>query len=95
MVNNPKTKIENLNLKIENSIIRRGVVIEEGVEIKDSIIMDHVVLKKGCKLNNTIVDSYNIIEKKVVIGKGSKKPYFRAAKDSSGISVVASERADK
>ena len=81
--------------KIENSIIRRGVVIEEGVEIKDSIIMDHVVLKKGCKLNNTIVDSYNIIEKKVVIGKGSKKPYFRAAKDPSGISVVASERADK
>ncbi len=78
--------------KIENSIIRRGVVIEEGVEIKDSIIMDHVVLKKGCKLNNTIVDSYNVIDEKVFIGKGSKKPYFRAAKDSSGISVVASEK---
>ncbi len=78
--------------KIKNSIIRRGVVIEEGVEIKDSIIMDHVVLKKGCKLTNTIVDSYNIIDEKVVIGKGSKKPYFRAAKDPSGISVVASEK---
>ncbi|MEN8263368.1 MAG: glucose-1-phosphate adenylyltransferase [Nitrospirota bacterium] len=78
--------------KIENSIIRRGVVIEEGVEIKDSIIMDHVVLKKGCRLNKAIVDSYNIIEEKIAIGKGSKKPYFRAAKDPSGISVVASEK---
>jgi glucose-1-phosphate adenylyltransferase len=81
--------------KIINSIIRRGVVIEEGVEVKDSIIMDHVMLKKGCRLNKVIVDSYNVIDKKVVIGHGSKKPYFRATTDPSGISVVASERADR
>ena len=78
--------------KIENSIIRRGVVIEDGVEIRDSIIMDHVVLKKGCRLNKAIVDSYNIIDEKVVIDHGSKKLYFRAAADPSGISVVASEK---
>jgi glucose-1-phosphate adenylyltransferase len=78
--------------KIINSVIRRGVVIEEGVEIKDSIIMDCVVLKKGCKLNKVIVDSYNIIEEGVHIGYDSKKPYWRAHLDPSGITVIASEK---
>jgi len=79
------------NAKIVNSVIRRGVVIEEGVEVKDSIIMDKVVLKKGCRLNKTIVDCYNVIEEGVCIGEGSVKPYWRAHLDSSGITVIASE----
>jgi glucose-1-phosphate adenylyltransferase len=78
--------------KISNSVIRRGVVIEDGVEIKDSIIMDYVVLKKGCSLNKTIVDSFNIIEEGVHIGYDIKKPYWRAHLDPSGISVIASEK---
>jgi glucose-1-phosphate adenylyltransferase len=78
--------------KIINSVIRKGVVIEDGVEVRDSIIMDYVVLKKECKLNKVIVDSYNVIEEKVHIGYGSKKPYWRAHIDPSGISVIASEK---
>jgi glucose-1-phosphate adenylyltransferase len=78
--------------KIINSVIRRGVIIEDGVEVEDSIIMDHVVLEKKCKLKKTIVDSYNVIDKGVLIGRRSKKPYFRATLDPSGISVVASEK---
>ncbi len=78
--------------KIINSIVRRGVIIEEGVEIRDSIVMDSVVLKKGCRLNKTIVDSYNIVEEGIKVGYDSKKPYFRAALDPSGISVIASEK---
>lgn len=78
--------------KIINSVIRRGVIIEDGVEIRDSIIMDSVILKKGCMLNKTIVDSYNVIEEDVKIGLDSKEPYFRAAMDSSGIAVIASEK---
>jgi len=78
--------------RVINSVIRKGVTIEDGVEVRDSIIMDSVVLKKGCMLNKTIVDSYNVIEAGVKIGHDSKEPYFRVAMDSSGISVVASEK---
>ncbi len=81
------------NAKIENSVIRRGVIIEDGVEVKDSIIMDKVILKKGCRLDKTIVDRYNVIEEGVHIGKGSDQPYWRAhLEPSSGITIIASER---
>ncbi len=80
------------NAKIINSIIRRGVVIEDGVEVRDSIIMDHVVLGKGASLNKTVVDAYNVVEEGVSIGQGSKEPYWRAYTDPSGITVIASEK---
>jgi glucose-1-phosphate adenylyltransferase len=78
--------------KIINSVIRRGVIIEEGVEVRDSIIMDYVVLKKGCTLNKVIVDAYNVIEENVHIGYDVKKPYWRAHLDPSGITVIATEK---
>jgi len=78
--------------KIINSVVRRGVVIEEGVEVRDSIIMDYVVLKKGCTLNKVIVDAYNVIEENVHIGYDIKKPYWRAHLDPSGITVIATEK---
>ena len=78
--------------KIINSVIRRGVVIEDGVEVRDSIIMDYVVLKKGCILNKVIVDAYNVIEENVHIGFDSKTPYWRAHLDLSGITVIATEK---
>ncbi len=78
--------------RIINSIIRKGVMIEDEVEIRDSIIMDHVVLKKGCVLNKVIVDAYNVIEEGIYIGYDSKTPYWRAHIDPSGISVIASEK---
>ena len=79
------------NARIVNSIIRRGVTIEEGAEIRDSIIMDRVTLKKGCRLNKVIVDCCNVIEEGVHIGAGSKEHYMRAHMDPSGITVIASE----
>jgi len=78
--------------RIINSVIRRGVVIEDDVEVRDSIVMDNVLLKKGCMLNKTIVDSYNVIDAGVRIGHESKVPFFRTTMDSSGISIVASEK---
>ncbi len=77
---------------IVNSVIRKGVVIEDGVEVRDSIIMDHVALKKGCSLNKVIVDACNVIEENVHVGYDIKKPYWRAHLDPSGISVIASEK---
>jgi len=79
------------NARIVKSVIRRGVIIEDGVEVIDSIIMDRVILKKGCRLNKTIVDCHNVIEEGVRIGEGSDKPYWRAYSDPSGVAVVASE----
>ncbi len=78
--------------RIINSVIRKGCIIEDGVEVRDSIIMDCVVIKKGCKVKKSIIDSYNVIEKNVRIGFKSKEPYWRAAMDPSGISVVGSEK---
>ena len=78
--------------RIINSVIRKGTVIEDGVEVRDSIIMDKVVLRKGCKLNKVIVDSYNVIEENVHIGYDSKEPYWRAHNDPSGITVIASDK---
>jgi glucose-1-phosphate adenylyltransferase len=79
------------NARIVNSVIRSGVVIEDGVEIVDSIIMDKVILRKGCSVKKTIIDCFNVIEEGVSIGEGSKKPYWRAYQDPSGITVIASE----
>lgn len=79
------------NARVVNSIIRRGVTIEEGAEVIDSIIMDKVVIKKGCRLNKVIVDCYNVIEEGIHLGIGSEKPYWRAHTDLSGITVIASE----
>lgn len=78
--------------KIINSVIRNGVVIEDGVEVRDSLIMDHVTLKKGCTLNKVIVDAYNVVEENLHIGYDSKKPYWRAHSDPSGITVIATEK---
>ncbi len=77
------------NARLINSVIRSGVIIEDGVEIIDSIIMDNVTLKKNCRLNKTIVDCRNVVEEGVHIGEGSDKPYWRSYLDSSGITVIA------
>ncbi|MBL7048998.1 MAG: glucose-1-phosphate adenylyltransferase, partial [Nitrospira sp.] len=64
--------------KIINSVIRRGVVIEDDVEVRDSIVMDYVTLRKGCKIDKAIVDSYNVIEEDIHITADSPNPSFRA-----------------
>ena len=47
---------------VRNSIIRREVILEEGVELEDCIIMDYVVIKRGARLRKVIVDRYNTIK---------------------------------
>lgn len=49
----------------ENSILFRGVVIEEGAEVKNSIIMQGSRIEKNASVN------YAIIDKNAVISKGS------------------------
>ena len=42
--------------KVENSILFRDVIIEEGAEVKNSILMSGTVIKKGAKLEYVITD---------------------------------------
>ena len=46
----------NINGQVENSVIDRDVVIEEGVVIKNSIILNGVTIKTGANIENAIVD---------------------------------------
>lgn len=76
------------NAKIQNSFIRSGVIIEDGVSIEDCIIMDHVVLKKNCKLRRVIVDKLNVVEEGEQIGFNPDEDRFRCHIDSSGIAII-------
>ena len=46
---------------IRNSILGRGVWVNEGAVIEDSIVMDFTSVGKGAHLRRAIVDRYNII----------------------------------
>jgi len=54
--------------RIQNSVIRREVMIEEGAEIEDSIVMDYSMIGKGAKLRHVIVDRHNVIAPNTLIG---------------------------
>ncbi len=56
-----------INGSVENSILFRNVVVEEGVEIKNSIIMEYTVVKKGSKISCTITDKDVLVKEDRVI----------------------------
>lgn len=58
--------------KVENSLISRDVVIEEGAEVKNSILMSGTVVKAGAKLDYVIADKAVLItENKNLKGDGN------------------------
>lgn len=67
---------------IRNSILRREVIVEKGVEIDDCIIMDHALIGRGSRLRHVIVDRYNNIAPNTSIG-------FDAASDRQNYHVSA------
>ncbi|MEW5759106.1 MAG: glucose-1-phosphate adenylyltransferase [Candidatus Omnitrophota bacterium] len=74
--------------RIKNSIIGRGVILEENVEVEDSIVMDFCHVKKGAKIKNSVIDRFNTIMANTRIGfnpKEDKASYFL---DDSGIVVI-------
>lgn len=48
--------------KVENSIIFRGVTIEEGAEIKNSIVMQDTFISAGAKINCAILDKDVVVK---------------------------------
>lgn len=60
-----------INGQVENSVIDRDVIIEEGVVVKNSIILNGVTIKSGANIENAIVDKATKIIHPVDI-KGSE-----------------------
>jgi len=75
---------------VKNSIVRREVFLDEGVELEDCIIMDYVRIKRGARLSQVIVDRYNTIDARAEIGFDQEKDRRRFHVSPSGIVVVPS-----
>jgi glucose-1-phosphate adenylyltransferase len=76
------------NASIRNSVIRREVALEDGVELEDCIIQDYVRIKQGSRLRRVIVGRYNVIEEGSQIGydlDADKEQYHTSG---SGIVIV-------
>lgn len=65
--------------KVENSIIFRDVIVEEGAEVKNSIIMSGTVIKSGAKLNYVITDKFVKINENKEL-KGDRNCQFNVPK---------------
>lgn len=74
--------------KVKNSVLRREVVLEPGVELENCLVMDSVVIRRGAKLKRAIVDRYNVIEKNSRIGFDLEADRARYTVTDSGIVVI-------
>jgi glucose-1-phosphate adenylyltransferase len=73
---------------IRNSILGRGVWVNEGAVIEDSIVMDFTSVGKGAHLRRAIVDRYNIIPAGQQLGLDPAADRERYRVDPSGLVVV-------
>ena len=58
---------------LENCILGRKVIIEEGALVKDSILMDNAKVGKGCIISNAIITSKSILKDGEFIGEENDK----------------------
>lgn len=73
---------------IRNSILGRGVWVNEGAVIEGSIVMDFASVGKGAHLHRAIVDRFNIIGAGQEIGLNPEADRQRYHVDPSGVVVV-------
>jgi glucose-1-phosphate adenylyltransferase len=73
---------------IRNSILGRGVWVNEGAVIEDSIIMDFTSVGKGAYLRRVIVDRFNIIGtgKEIGLDPAADRQHYHV--DPSGLVVI-------
>lgn len=81
--------------KISNSIIRREVLIEEGVEIEECIVMDYAIIRRGTRLKRTVIDRYNQIGADSRIGYDRQEDARYFIVTDSGIVVVPKGKYDR
>ena len=46
---------------MRNSILSRGVVVEEGASVTNSIINQSCIIKSGARVENAILDKNNVV----------------------------------
>ena len=73
---------------IRNSILGRGVWVNEGAVIEDSIIMDFTSVGKGAHIRRAIVDRFNIVGAGQEIGLDPEADRARYHVDSTGLVVL-------
>jgi glucose-1-phosphate adenylyltransferase len=73
---------------IRNSILGRGVWVNEGAVIEDSIVMDFTSVGKGAHLRHAIVDRYNIIAAGCQLGLDPAADRERYHVHPSGLVVI-------
>lgn len=61
---------------VENSVISRDVIIEEGAVVKNSIIMTKCRIAKNSKLSHTIMDRYSATSENTDVGGTAVEPYI-------------------
>ncbi|MFH1771865.1 MAG: glucose-1-phosphate adenylyltransferase [Candidatus Omnitrophota bacterium] len=74
--------------RIKNSILGRGVCVNNGCCIENSIIMDYTVIGKNSQIKKTIIDRFNAIPRASKIGHDKKIDRRKYFLDDSGITVV-------
>lgn len=74
--------------RVKDSVLRREVVLEPGVEVEGCVIMDNVTIRRGAKLRRVIVDRYNIIEAGARIGFDAEEDAQRFKVTPAGVVVV-------
>jgi len=74
--------------KIRNSVLRRGVVVEDGAIVENCIVMDNVTIRKGAHISRVIIDKNNVIEEGKRIGVDPNIDRFTCHVDRSGIAIM-------
>lgn len=74
--------------EVKNSILGRGIVVEQNCSIENSIILDFCHIEESCHLKGVIVDRFNTIAKNSKIGYSKEHDSSIFYVDSSGIVVV-------
>ena len=59
---------------VEQSVISRSVIIEEGAYVKNCIIFQHCRIKKGARLENAILDKYVKAGENITLSGSDTKP---------------------
>jgi glucose-1-phosphate adenylyltransferase len=73
---------------VRNSILGRGVWVNEGAVIEDSIVMDHTTVGKGARLRRAIIDRFNIIPADADMGWDPGADRRRYHVEPSGLVVI-------
>ena len=61
---------------VENSVLSRGVVVEETAVVRDSVVMSDTVIKRGAVVEYAILDERSFVDEDAVVGqpKASGEP---------------------